>query len=234
MKTFFRIRSPVLLVGLLIWTCGSPRDPVLEMQKSLAAAPEYMILLEDMREEGTFSMDYYHRYKVVQGSRERVTDWIEVSESVFRKYEPFLGMALVAKSDQGVNTTPHPAGYHYMGNPQYGRWTDRGGRSFWEFYGQYALMRDMMGWGGRSIYRTDYNDYRTHRDRGRPYYGRLGSDRRTREFGTQGSVTQKQKPSVFARRKQAAASRSRSFSQKVQSRTGRSRSGFGSRGRGGK
>lgn len=234
MKFFFRIRSPVLIVGFFLWSCGGKPDPVIEMQESLASAPEYMILLEDMREDGTFSTDYYHRYKVIQGSRERVTGWIEVSESTFRKYEPFLGMALVAKSDQGVNKTPHPPGYHYTGNPQYGRWTNRGGSSFWEFYGQYAMMQNLMGWGGRTVYRTDYDDYRTSQNRGRPYYGRVGSDRRTREFGTRGSITQKQKPKVFERRKQAAARKRQSFAQKVQSRTGRSRSGYGSRGRGGK
>ena len=229
MERIRRIRSPVVLVGVLLWVwgCGGPRNPVEEMQKSLANAPEYMILLEDMREEGRFFTDYYHKYKVIQGDRQRVTAWIEVPESVYRKYESFLGMALAAKSDKGVNNTPHPAGYHYVGNPNYGRWDNRGGSSFWVFYGQYALMRDLMGWGGRSIQQADYNDYRTSRDRGRPYYGR------NREWGTQGSVTRKQNPTFYERRRQAIARRRSSFSQKVQSRTGRSRSGFGSRSRGG-
>ncbi len=223
-----RIRSPVVLVGLLVWMwgCGGPRDPVKEMQRSMASAPEYMILLEDMREEGSFFPDYYHRYKVIQGERERVTGWIEVPESVYQRYEPFLGMALVAKSDKGVNNTPHPAGYHYMGNSRYGQWENRGGSSFWVFYGQYSMMRNLMGWGGRSVYRADYDHYRN-RDRGRPYYGR------NREWGTQGSVTQKQKPTFYQRRKQAIARKQRSFSQKARSRTGRSRSGFGGRSRGG-
>lgn len=229
-------RWPLLLPALLLWAWGcscGPRDPVQEMQKSLASAPEYMILLEDMREEGSFFTEYYHRYKVVQGDRQGVTDWIEVPESVYKKYEPFLGMALVSKSDQGVNDKAHPPGYEYVGNPRYGQWTQQSGGSFWQFYGQYALMRDLMGWGGRSVNRADYDDYRTNRNGGRPYYGRVGADGRTREFGTNGSVTQKQKPKVFERRKQAIARKKRSFTQKVQSRTGRSRSGFGSRSRGG-
>ncbi len=229
MESVRRIRSPVVLVGFLLWAwgCGGPRNPVEEMQKSLARAPEYTITLEDMQEKGSFFPDYYHKYKVVQGGRQRVTGWIEVPESVYRRYEAFLGMALAAKSDKGVNNTPHPAGYHHVGNPHYGRWDNRGGSSFWVFYGQYALMRDLMGGGGRSIQRADYNDYRTYRDRGRPYYGR------NREWGTQGSVTKKQKPTFYERRKQATARRKSSFSQKVRSRTGRSRSGFGSRSRGG-
>ncbi len=219
----------VLLLGSVLGTmgCGGPRDPVLEMQKALASAPEYMITLEDMREEGSFFPKYYHRYKVVQGERAKETGWVEVSADVFQRYEPFLGMALVAKSDQGVNNTPHPAGYHYVGNSQYGQWENRGGNSFWVFYGQYSLMRNMLGYGGRSIYRSDYDDYRSYRERRTPYFGK------NREWGTSGSVTQQQKPSVFARRKAALAQKNRSFTQKVQSRTGRSYSGFGSRSRGG-
>lgn len=220
-----QLRWPVIAF-VTLWVAGcSARDPVQEMRKSLANAPEYMIILEDMREAGTFSTDYYHKYTVVQGERRRTTDWIEVPYEVYRKYLPFLGMAIVAKSDQGVNDTPHPPGYHYVGNPNYGHWG--GGGSFWVFYGQYALMRDLMGGGyGRQIYRNDYDDYRSSRDRRRPYYGR------NREYGTEGSVTKRQKPGFYKRRQQTIANRQRSFSQRVRDRSGRNRSGFGSRSRG--
>ncbi|MYC14723.1 MAG: hypothetical protein F4Y39_13415 [Gemmatimonadetes bacterium] len=220
-----RGRLPVLLIGLLLLSgCGGERDPVVEMQKSLASAPAYMIVLDDIREEGTLFTTYYHRYLITQGEKKVQSDWIEVSESIYRKYEPFLGMALVAKSEQdGVNNTPHPPGYHYVGNPSYGRWTDRGGTSFWEFYGQYALMSHMLGWGGGfGMSRYDYDDYRSYRRDQRPYYGR------NREYGTQGSVTQKQKPSTFQRRQANIAQQRQSFTQKVQSRASQSRSGFGS------
>jgi len=228
-------RSPALLAVLLLpaWGCGGARDPVVEMQRSLASAPDYMIVLEDMREEGSFFTKYYHQYRVTQGERQAVTGWVEVPEETFRKYEAFLGMALVAKSEDGVNDKPHPAGYHYVGNPRYGSWENRGGGSFWVFYGQYAMMRDLLGGGRGMIGRNDYGDYRTTRERGRPYYGPVSADGRTRKYGTNGSVTKTQKPSFFARRKQALARRKSSFAQKVRSRTGRSRSGFGSRSRGG-
>ena len=160
------------------------------------------------------------------GGRSHTTNWVEVSEAIYRKYKPFLGMALIAKSDTGVNDTPHPAGYHYVGNPQYGSWNHGSGGNFWVFYGQYALMRDMMGYGGRSTYRNDYNDYQNHRDRRQPYYGR------NKEWGTGGSVTKQQKTTFFQRRKQRLANKRNSFSQKVRNRSGRSRSGFGSRSRG--
>lgn len=218
-----RLKWPIFLIGLLVWGCGGERDPVMEMQKSLASAPDYMIVLDDMREEGTFFSKYYHRYLITQGARQSRTDWIEVSEAVFQKYEPFLGMALVSKTDQGVNNTAHPPGYDRVGNPQYGQWVNRGGTSFWEFYGQYAFMRSMLGWGNDfGMRRSDYDDYRSARRDNRPYYGQ------NKEYGTQGTITQKQRPSTFERRKRAIARKKSSFSQKIQNRAGQGRSSFGS------
>ena len=65
-----RERLPILLIGLLLLSgCGGERDPVVEMQKSLASAPAYMIVLDDMREEGTLFTTYYHRYLITQGEK---------------------------------------------------------------------------------------------------------------------------------------------------------------------
>jgi len=210
----------ILAVLLIATGCGA-RDPVLEMQKSLNAAPDYTIILEDMQEEGVLFTNYYHQYQIIQGERSAKTNWVEVPETVYRKYENFLGMALTAKSDSGVTNTAHPAGYHYVGNPRYGNWNNSGGSSFWVFYGQYAMMSNLMGRGGRSVFRSDYNDYRGTRRGGRPYYGR------NREFGTAGSVTKQRRPSFYKRRQQSAARRQSSFSNKARSRIGRGRTGFG-------
>lgn len=208
------------LVGLvlLVVACAA-RDPVVEMQKSLASAPDYMIILDDMHEQGVLFTNYYHKYQVVQGDRTAKTDWVEVPESVYRKYENFLGMALAAKSDSGVTNTPHPAGYHYVGNPRYGEWQRSGGQSFWVFYGQYAMMRSLLGGGG--IFRSDYQDYRGYQRSNRPYYGS------ERQYGTQGSVTRQKKPTFYERRQRALERRQSSFSRRASSRIGRGRTGFG-------
>lgn len=58
-------------------------------------------------------------------------------------------------------------GSQLVGNPSYGRWqTDSGGSSFWVWYGQYALIRDLLGgprigygaWAGGRDY-SYYHDY---------------------------------------------------------------------------
>ena len=210
----------ILAVLLMATGCGA-RDPVLEMQKSLASAPDYMIILEDMQEEGVLFSKYYHKYQIIQGERSAKTNWVEVPKKVYRKYENFLGMALAAKSDSGVTNTAHPAGYHYVGNSRYGSWNNSGGSSFWVFYGQYAMMSNLMGFGGRSFFRSDYNNYRGYQRGGRPYYGR------NREYGTAGSVTKQRRPSFYQRRRQATARRQSSFANKSRSRIGRGRTGFG-------
>lgn len=211
-----------ICVLLLALTACGQRDPVIEMQKNLASAPEYTIILENMQEEGAFFPKYYHQYRILQGERQIVTDWVEVTEDVYRKYDDFLGMALVAKSDaDGVTTSPHPPGYNRVGNPTYGYW---GGGGFWIWYGQYAMMRDMLGWGmGRRIYRSEYDEYRNARRGGQPYYGQ------TRDFGTNGKLTKQQRPTFYQKRQAALKRRQSSFSQKASSRFGRSRTGFGGR-----
>ena len=213
-----------LYILILLSGCGQ-RDPVVEMQNTLASAPDYTIILDDMNEEGSYFPKFYHRYRVVQGEREIKTGWVEVSEDVYRKYEPFLGMSLVSKTEaDGVSKSPHPPGYQHVGNPTYGHW---GGSGFWVFYGQYAMMQNMMGYGmGRRVYRNEYNDYRNVRSQGRPYYGM------NKDYGTSGSLTKQTKPNFFKRKLRAQQRRQSSFAQKAKSRIGRSRSGFGGRGRG--
>ncbi len=218
------LKSTLLKIFCLLFLAVgcSQQDPVKQMQETLAPAPDYTIILEDMQEEGAVFTKYYHKYHVLQGERQVRTDWVEVTEDVYRKYEPFLGMALVSKSEaEGMSSAPHPPGYHHVGNPTYGHW---GGGGFWVWYGQYSMMRTLLGGGmGRNIYRNDYDDYRTNRRSGRPYYGK------DRDYGTNGKLTKQQRPNFYKRRQANLQRKKSSFSQKAQSRFGRSRSGFGGR-----
>ena len=80
-----------------------------------------------------------------------------------------------------------PPGYSYIGNPQYGEWRRSGGQSFWVFYGQYALMRDLF-WGrgnyGRyRVSRRGWSNYRNSMKSGRSYYGS------SKQYGTSGRHT---------------------------------------------
>ena len=124
-------------------------------------------------------------------------------------------MVVASKTRDGRVTgarQAYPMGYQYVGNPMYGSW---GGGGFWQFYGQYAFMRSMMG--GWNVGRNDYDNYRTYQGRGQPYYGPVSNGRST--FGTRGAQTEKSRPNFYKRNKQRLGSGRQAFSGRVQSRS---------------
>jgi hypothetical protein len=232
LKTTTTMGSLGVVWILFLYACGgAPGLDALRAQYD--SFPEYNIILQDMMTDGNFIKEYYHRYKVVfhqdgKGGEpvfhEEITDWMPVSKKTYAAKEPFLGMTILRKSDQGtVSDTPEPPGYSYVGDRRYGSWrTDQSGNSFWEFYGKYALMRSLFGMAfGRPVGRPEWNDYRRHNAGGSPYFGYR------KQYGTGGSVAQRTNPDFFARRKEQEAFRKTSFREKVRSRTRRSSmSGF--------
>ncbi|MFQ5707510.1 MAG: hypothetical protein ACE5HO_08695 [bacterium] len=224
-----------LFLTVLLVACASA-SPLDGIKRQLRSYPEYSVILQDMKEEGNFFKDYYHRYKVVYAEKssdaenptyqETVTDWYKVSKREFEKYANYLGMVLVSKSADGkVADVQYPPGYQYVGDSRYGNWRrDDRGNSFWEFYGKYAFFSHMFGMFGRPIYRSDWDTYRNYRSRGTPYYGP------NREYGTSGSYTKQTNKTFFERRRQREFERKSRFAQKVKRRARRSNmSGFRSR-----
>ncbi len=119
--------------------------------------------------------------------------WVEVPQSTFNAQKNDLGMVLEHKPagmyDFEAEHTPQPAGFAYMAPPsvgrnEYGYWDHHSdGTSFWVFYGQYALMRDLLfNHSYRSPMPYDYDGYYTARRSGQTYYGK--------EYGTSGTATQ--------------------------------------------
>jgi len=124
--------------------------------------------------------------------------WVDVPQATYEAEKNDLGMAIEHKSagkyDTEAERTAQPAGFAYvappsMGSNQYGYWDHSGGRDFWVFYGQYALMRDLLfNRDYRPLDRYEWEGYRDYRTSGRTYYGRGGNSAPT--YGTQGSSTQ--------------------------------------------
>lgn len=123
--------------------------------------------------------------------------WVDVPRPTYEAMRNDLGMAIEHKSagkyDSESEKVAQPAGFAYMAPPgqsnQYGYWDHSGGRDFWVFYGQYALLRDLLFHGGyRPIDYGEYRDYRTYQQTGRTYYGRDAVDGLPK-YGTQGTAT---------------------------------------------
>jgi hypothetical protein len=226
----------IALLGfwLLLAGCGGDADPVEDLVKDLNRYPEYSLILEDLREEEGFFPDYFLRFKVLSASgqqvagrdtvvwEERLTEEYQVSEEVYAQYENYLGMVVAAKTAQGRQSGPgqaHPPGYQYVDNPRYGFW-DGGG--FWQFYGQYMLMSQLLG--GWRVNRGDYGDYRRSYDSGQPYAGPNTNGRTP--FGTGGTTVERSRPEFFKRYQQRVGTPR--FRERVQSRMGRGGPGWGS------
>jgi hypothetical protein len=221
----------LLAAALLTAASCETQSPLDRISQSLDRYPEYSVVLQDMTDEG---FGYAHQYRVVFGGpqagseepvyREAVLDWMDVDSGTFARYQSSLGMVVLSKGADGiVDRAEHPPGYQQVGDERYGRWRDDGGgRSFWEFYGQYALLSHIMGGFGRPIYRGDWNGYRDARGRGQTYYGPGGG-----VYGTGGSTTRQTSPDFFRRQQTRQAAQSRSFGQRVQSRMAGGARSFG-------
>ncbi len=162
----------------------------------------------DQRRHGS-SRDYLEKLRTV---RTRVTDpvakngettsdeaWVEVSKAQYEAFEKNLGMVVehkpAGKYDTEAERVVQPPGFAYMapvsqGSNQYGYWEHRGGQSFWVFYGQYALLRDLLfNRDYRPPNSGEYEEYRSYQRRGQTYYGH-SEGTSTPKYGTQGSSTQ--------------------------------------------
>ncbi|WP_124327107.1 hypothetical protein [Desulfonema ishimotonii] len=220
------IRFLIVPALFLCCGCGNGELPIREIQASLRNVPEYAILLEDMKEEGNFFKDYYHKYRVVRGEAARQTDWLAVPDDYYRANAGFLGMALLSRKSGEMISSAVPPGYLYVGDNRYGQWqADRSGRTFWAFNRGRPLFDELDIDLKLPVYRTDYNTYRKSASRRVPYYGPK------HEYGTSGTVTQKKKPTFYQRRMAKAQTANASFGEKVSKRIGRTRTNF--RGRSG-
>ena len=125
--------------------------------------------------------------------------WTTVPRATYDAMRRDLGMAIehkpAGKYDSESERVAQPAGLAYVaplgqGRNQYGYWDHRDGRDFWVFYGQYALLRDLLfNHDYRPIERREWEDYRTYQNRGETYYGHDSSTGQ-QKYGSQGAVTQ--------------------------------------------
>lgn len=215
-----------ILVGIAATGCGGPQDPLPRIHKDMQrkGIDTYSIVLADMQTSGNFIKSYTHSYNVVTPERQFDYGPLTIPQKMYDHFKPYLGMTIWSQKDGKGDESMAPPGYAYVGDPRYGEWRrDSSGRSFWTFYGQYRLLSDLLGMGGR-IFRNDYDTYRGYRSSKRPYYGP------NQNYGTGGTLTRKQYPDFFQRQQSRSSVSKSTFANKVNQRIGRTRTS--SRGRG--
>ena len=126
--------------------------------------------------------------------------WVDVSQGQFEAMKNNLGMAIehkpAGKYDIEAERVAQPPGFAYMAPPgqsnQYGHWDHHDGRDFWVFYGEYALMRDLLfNRGYRPLDRYEWEGYRYAQRSGQTYYGHDEAAGQAPKYGTQGTATQR-------------------------------------------
>ncbi len=205
MKKVLFLSLSIALALLSACSCGGnkyKKSPVDELILKYKDEKSYSIILDNMDvDEGFFSDDYRHKYKILleKGDEitETTTDWIDVSKAFFWRNENYLGMELASKSSDGsVSKVPAPPGYNnYVGNSRYGSWN--GG--VWIFYSNYSYMGSRLGMDSpsRRAYRKNYNTYSSVYKGNRPYYG---SNVSNPQYGTNSSYNKSKRADFFSRR----------------------------------
>ena len=165
-----------------------------------------LVDLRDRRSGG--SRDYEEKVRTVKtqlldasgkkGDTTSEESWGEVPKAAYTANERNIGMAVAhkpaGKYDIEADQVPQPAGFAYMApvgqRNQYGYWDHRDGGNFWVWYGQYALLRDLL-WGRsyQPIPSGEWESYRTARNSGQTYYGR-DAKADAPKYGTSGTFTQ--------------------------------------------
>lgn len=161
-------------------------------------------LLVDMRQHGhTFDQEIRtvttHLPDATAKAGDTTSDerWVEVPRATYDAQHNDLGMAIehkpAGKYDSEADHVAQPAGFAYVApngqSNQYGYWDHSGGGNFWVFYGQYALMRDLLfNHNYRPLDRYEWEDYRSYQTTGRTYYGR-DATAGLPKYGSQGTAT---------------------------------------------
>lgn len=206
--------------------CGGDEIPLKDIEKSLGNVPTYSVVLADMKEEGNFIKEYSHKYRIIQPDMAWDKGWFTVPENFYRANENFLGMAIAGKNNGNVIEAAAPLLYQYVGNPQYGQWRSDGrGGELWAFNRGTPLFDELDIDVHLPVSKKHYRQYKDSLSKKMPFYGARN------QYGTKGTFTQKTKPNFFERKMAQQKVQKASFSQKVSSRIGRSKTSF--RGRSG-
>lgn len=223
MRYMSYIRSPLVLIlsVLVLGACAQPEpveNPIKDIRQNHQDVKSYSLILKNMKVNEE-SDKFLHRYELVAVDGDSTfredLGWKEVPYDLYENHKSDLNTTILSKKGGDLRKTPHPPGYQYVGNEQYGQWKQRDdGTSFWEFYGKYAMFQNVVqtfGAQDHRIRRNDYRTYRTHVRTGQPYYS-------NGRFGTRGKYTRTNHTSKY----RSVRNNNRTF--KSKSWGGRSRS----------
>lgn len=226
-STFFL--SFFIIILLSFASCSSEKKPLEVLSEPAQEivdglrGQDFSIVLNDMdvSEDDDYIL-YKHKYIIIKPKGDSLeidsTDWKNVSESFFMKYEKDLGMEIISYHNGKFSTISKPVGFDWaVGNKKYGEWgvdstSTNTHEKRWVYHvgSRFFLMHWIFS---RRTPMGVYNNYAT-TSRGRaPFYG---SGKTT--YGTNSSYN-KEKRSSFYKRKYSSKSWNKTYTKRKASRS---------------
>jgi len=150
------------------------------------------VILTDTHATGFIIKTYYQKYRLVHGFQGVEEMIVRTSRDFALKSKNNIGMSIFRRTDGVEENIPMPPGVTFVGNRGFGEWRpDKKGQTRWRFYRAYKNLPRYLGWGGWRPVPEFYEQYVSHRERNKPFYGL------DHEFGSDGRVTRKNFPNFF-------------------------------------
>ncbi|WP_282068030.1 hypothetical protein [Olleya namhaensis] len=208
------------VISLLLFSCDNTEKEVKTItvepsQAILKNIPsnDFSLVLDDMTiEETENQIIHKHKYKVLELKKDSLystdKDWAVVNQTFFSNHKNDLGMEILSRHNGKVSTLAQPVGFGWaIGNTAHGEWeetkkdstsTSNSGTTHrrWRTHSTSPFFWLWLG-SRRSIYRSDYTNYRTYNTSGRSYYGQNSNN--TYGYGTRSSYQKKTRSSFFTR-----------------------------------
>lgn len=244
----------ISILPVLLLACGNTEkkskqvavEPSEEIRKSIPTN-DFSLVLDDMAiKEDNNVLDHRHKYKVLElkgdSLHETSKGWKSVNKTFFQKHQNDLGMEIISRHNGKSSFTAQPVGFGWaIGNEKHGEWVNTSTDSTktqnsstshrrWRTHSTSPFFWLWLG-SRRSIFRNDYNSYRTYNSQGQSYYGQNRANN-SYAYGTRSAYQKKTRPSFFSRRQQNSSrwnnlnkKSSRSSSRYSKGSSTRSRSG---------
>ena len=243
-----------IAISVFIISCSSNSKPA----KTVSVEPseeiikdykfkDFSIVLDDMKiDEEPSLLVYQHKYKVLtmedDSLQSKKMPWKTVNKKFFKDHENDLGMEIASKHNGKLSRVTQPVGFGWaIGNEKHGEWeaiqgdstktnNNRTSQRRWRTHSTSPFFWYWLG-SRRSVFRNDYNGYKTNYNSGKSYYGNNASTGNY-SYGTRSAYQKTKRTSFFSRKAQNSSSwnslsnkSSRSSSRYSKGSSTRSRSG---------
>lgn len=156
------------------------------------------VILTDMHSTGFIIKTYYHKYRIVYGFKTLDEIVVRASKKITQESKDFIGMSVFRRNGRDLvdNFTPLPPGSIFVGDPAFGRWKmTNSGKKRWYFYRAYRSLPKLLRWGKFKPNVDFYNKVKAFIGQNKPFFGL------NNEFGTMGSITKKEFPDYFNKKR---------------------------------